>query len=104
MSTPAIWIATVLLAGAAVLSAARALRRGSIADRTLGLDLFVVVLATAVTVRAARTDVTSFLPLITVVALLAFVATVTIARFLEATGRGRDAEGGTRPEATEEAR
>lgn len=104
MSTPAIWMATVLLAGAGLLSAARALRRGSIADRTLGLDLFVVVLATAVTVRAARTGVTSFLPLVTVVALLAFVATVTIARFLEATGRNRAAGGGTGPDATEEAR
>ena len=83
MSDLATWIAAILLSASALLSAARALRRCSLADRTLGLDLFVVVIATGVTVRAARTGVTWFLSLVTVVALLAFVATVTIARFLE---------------------
>ena len=90
MSTTAIYVAGILLGTAGVLSAARALRRGSIADRTLGLDLFVVVVATAVTVRAARSGVAWFLPLVTVVALLAFVATVTIARFLETSRRGKE--------------
>ena len=48
------------------------------------------MLAAAITVRAARTGETFFLPVVTVVALLAFVATVTIARFLEAS-RSKDA-------------
>ena len=90
MSTAAIVLTTGALTVAAVLSVARGLRSGTIADRTLGLDLVVIVLAAAITVRAARTGETFFLPVVTVVALLAFVATVTIARFLEAS-RSKDA-------------
>ena len=83
MSTVAIYITAVLLAAAALLSVVRGIRPGALADRTLGLDLFVIVFAAAITAQAARSGDTFFLPVVTVVALLAFVATVTIARYLE---------------------
>lgn len=101
MSTFAFAVTAVALAVAALLSVARGLRSGVVADRTLGLDLFVIVLAAAITASAARTGETFFLPVVTVVALLAFVATVTIARYLEglpvSRRRERNLEGETLP-------
>lgn len=97
MSALAVAVTTTALAVAAVLSIARLLRRGTVADRTLGLDMLVVVLAAAVVIGAAADgDRTAFLTVVTVVALLAFVATVTIARFLEPTDRSRNDTPATR--------
>jgi multicomponent Na+:H+ antiporter subunit F len=74
------------LAVAAVLALARVLRRGSLADRALGLDVFVTVVAAGVVLGSVRADSTVFLPIVVVAALLAFVATVTVARFIEERG------------------
>lgn len=74
------------LAMAAVLALARVLRRGSLADRALGLDVFVTVVAAGVVLGSVRVDSTVFLPIVVVAALLAFVATVTVARFIEERG------------------
>ncbi len=78
--------ATGALSIAALLSIARVVRRGTVADRTLGLDILVVVLAAALVTHAAGSGITIFLTVVTVVALLAFVATVTVARFMEPIG------------------
>lgn len=86
MSTLATVVVTVLLGSAGVASVARVVRRGTVADRTVGLDLLVIVLAAAITADAARTGRTVYLPIVSVVALLAFVATVTIGRFIESAG------------------
>jgi multicomponent Na+:H+ antiporter subunit F len=74
------------LAVAAVLALARVLRRGSLADRALGLDVFITVVAAGVVLGSIRADSAVFLPIVVVVALLAFVATVTVARFIEERG------------------
>lgn len=83
MSEVAGIVVAVLLSVAGLAAVARVVRRGTVADRTVGLDLLVIVLAAGIMVDAARTGDTVFLPVVTVVSLLAFVATVTIARFLE---------------------
>ena len=102
MSQFAVAWSTVALAIAGVLSVARVLRQGSVADRTIGLDMLVVVLAAAFIVGAASTGRTLFLTVVTVVALLAFVATVTIARFLEPPPSEQSGEGFTSPSSTVE--
>jgi multicomponent Na+:H+ antiporter subunit F len=86
VSSLAVTLCTVLLSVAAVLSVARVVRRGTVADRTIGLDLAVIVLAAGVVTGAAAVGRTVFLSVVTVVALLAFVATATIARFVEPGG------------------
>lgn len=77
-------LATLGLAG--VLALARVLRPGSLADRVLGLDFFVTTVATGIVVGAVVRDTTVFVPIVVVVALLAFVATVTVARYIERRG------------------
>jgi multicomponent Na+:H+ antiporter subunit F len=71
---------------AALLGLARILRSGSLADRVLGMDFFVLVIAAGVILGAVRRGNDFFVPIVVVVALLAFVATTTVARYIERRG------------------
>ncbi len=71
---------------AAVLGLARVLRAGSLADRVLGLDFYVIVIATGLVLGSVARDTGLYLPIVIVVALLAFVTTVTVARYIERRG------------------
>lgn len=63
------------------------LARGpSTADRIAALDLLLVVVVSAIAVQAARTGEGTYLDVLVVVALLGFVGTVTVARFIERRG------------------
>lgn len=76
------------LAAAALISLARIVRPGSITDRTVGLDLFIVVVVLAVATWATvdHGRAAFFLDTGLVVAVIGFLATVTIARFIEKRG------------------
>jgi multicomponent Na+:H+ antiporter subunit F len=65
---------------------ARVVRRGSLADRIVALDSLLFVLVAAVAVLVARTRLPGFLDVLVVAALLGFVGTVTVARFIERRG------------------
>ena len=71
---------------AAALGLVRVLRTGSLADRVLGLDFFVIVIATGLVLGSVARETGLYLPVVIVVALLAFVTTVTVARFIERRG------------------
>lgn len=71
---------------AAALGLVRVLRTGSLADRVLGLDFFVIVIATGLVLGSVARETGLYLPVVIVVALLAFVTTVTVARFIEQRG------------------
>ena len=75
-----------LLALAALSGLARVLRAGSLADRALGLDFFVITVAIGIVVAAGATGATVYVPIVVVVTLLAFVATVSVARYIERRG------------------
>ena len=76
-----------ILAAAAVLCVVRVVRTdGSIADRIVGLDSILVVLVAAVGVLSARTGSPIYVDIAVVAALLGFVGTVTVARFIERKG------------------
>lgn len=75
-----------LLAVAALLCLGRALRPGSVADRVVGLDTFLVVVATGIGAGAVLPGGERFLDLVVATSLLAFVGTVTVARFIERRG------------------
>lgn len=71
---------------AAVLCVTRLLRADSFAERIVALDMLLGVMVTGIAVGAATSGDGTLLNLLVVTALLGFVATVTVARFLE--GRG----------------
>lgn len=84
--SPLVVLSLAALAGAGLLALGRVVRPGSLADRVLGLDFFVVTVATAIVVGAVARDSVVFVPIVVVVALLAFVATATVARYIERRG------------------
>jgi multicomponent Na+:H+ antiporter subunit F len=84
-----IWVVAVCLTtltAAAALCVVRLLRAESIADRVIALDLLLGVVVTGIGVGAVATRTATLLNLLIVTALLGFVATVTVARFIEQRG------------------
>jgi multicomponent Na+:H+ antiporter subunit F len=79
-------IAFAMLALSAVLILARVLGPGSLADRVVGFDTLLVLVVSGIAVHAARTDDGTYLDVLVVTALLGFVGTVTVARFIERRG------------------
>jgi multicomponent Na+:H+ antiporter subunit F len=79
-------IAFTILALSAVLCTVRLVRGSSLADRIVALDALLVVIVSGIAVHAARTGEGTYLDVLVVVALLGFVGTVTVARFIEHRG------------------
>lgn len=71
------------LATAGGLILVRLLRGPTTSDRIVALDTLLLVVVAAVAVQVAQLDDRSFSGVLVVVSLLAFVGTVTVARFLE---------------------
>lgn len=76
----------VMLSIAAVLCTVRLVRPGSLADRVIALDSLLIVAVAAIAVEAARTGRGTYLEAMLVVALIAFIGTTTVARFIERRG------------------
>lgn len=79
-------ICLALLGTAAVLDLVRLIRGNSVADRIVALDTLLVVIVSGIAVYAARTGSGVFLDVLVVAALLGFVGTITVARFIERRG------------------
>lgn len=79
-------VALTLLAMAGVLCLLRLVRSGSLADRVVALDTLLVVIVSGIAVDAARAGDGTYLDVLVVAALLGFVGTVTVARFIERRG------------------
>lgn len=79
-------ICLVMLGAAGVLCVARLLRAETVADRIVALDLLLSVVVTGIAATAVGTGETIYLGLLVVTALLGFVATVTVARYIERRG------------------
>jgi multicomponent Na+:H+ antiporter subunit F len=71
------------LGAAAGLFGLRLLRGPSLADRIVALDALLVTIASGIGVQAAGSKEGTFLNVLVVVSLLAFVGTVTVAGFIE---------------------
>jgi multicomponent Na+:H+ antiporter subunit F len=77
---------TVALAGLGVSAAlilVRLLRGPHASDRIVALDTLLLVVVGAVAVQIARLEERAYAGVLVVVSLLAFVGTVTVARFLD---------------------
>lgn len=79
-------ICFALLALAALLCLRRLVIGASLADRIIALDSLLIVIVSGVAVQAARTGDGTFLDVLVVAALIAFIGTVTVARFIERRG------------------
>ena len=71
---------------AALLCVVRLVRGTSVADRIVALDLLLVVTVSGIAVTAAATGSGAFLDALVVAALLGFIGTITVARFMERRG------------------
>lgn len=81
-------VATLIALGAAAtLFLARLVIGPTLADRVVGLNGVVIVGMVLIAVDAVYADRNAFLPVLVVLAVVGFVGTAMIARFLE--GRGR---------------
>jgi multicomponent Na+:H+ antiporter subunit F len=75
--------ATLILSGLMCLAR---LVRGSVADRIVALDLLLIITVSGIAVAAIATGSGAFLDVLVVAALLGFLGTVTVARFIERRG------------------
>ncbi len=64
----------------------RLVRGPSLADRIVALDALLIVIVSGIAVDAARTGEGTYLDVLVVAALLGFVGTVNVARFIERRG------------------
>ncbi len=78
-------IALVLLSLNAALCLGRVVRRGSLADRVIALDLLLLVVVQGVAINTFSSG-RAFLDVMVIIALIAFIGTMTMARYIE--GRG----------------
>lgn len=85
--TPALDIAMGIVVLGAVLAAARAVRRGRLADRAVAFDTITSALTCGFLVAAALTQEDRFVDLALVLGLLSFLSSVTIARYMESRRR-----------------
>lgn len=79
-------VCLAVLGVAAALCVVRLLRRGSTADRIVALDTFLVLTVMVIAVLGVRLETGAYVAVALVTALLAFVGTVTVARFIERRG------------------
>jgi len=98
-------IAHALLGSGALLALIRLARGPSLLDRVVATDTLLVIISASLAVHAALERDPTVVPVLVVVSLLAFVGSVSIARYVggmllrSATGDGRDVG---LPEAAEE--
>ena len=79
-------VALGLLAIAAGLSLARLVRKGSVADRIVALDTLLVILVSGIAVFSVQRGDDVYLDVLVVTALLGFVGTATVARYIDKPG------------------
>ncbi len=77
-------IAAVLLVVAAAMSVVRIIIGPSVADRMVALDTLLFVGVGGLGVYAVRTGDTTYVPVVVVAVLVAFLGTVVVARYIEA--------------------
>ncbi|MGY1760074.1 monovalent cation/H+ antiporter complex subunit F [Geodermatophilus sp. SYSU D00779] len=85
-----------MIGGGALLALVRLARGPSLLDRVVATDTLLVIIAAGLAVHVALTQDPTVVPVLVVVALLAFVGSVSVARYVggmllrSGTGDGRD--------------
>ena len=81
-------VAISLFILAAAIATVRLLKGPSLAERIVALDVILVSFMGAIAANAARTESTTYLILLVVLAVIGFTATVAAARFLQHEHKG----------------
>ncbi len=80
------WVSGVMLAAAGLLTTIHILRSRNLADRAVGVDMLVAIVLNGLAVGIAITQDDLVAALILIIGLLAFLGSVTIARYIEERG------------------
>jgi len=80
------WVSGVMLAAAGVLTAVHVVRSRNLVDRAVGIDMLVAVILNSLAVAIAVTMDDLVAALLLIIGLLAFLGSVTIARYIERRG------------------
>lgn len=80
------WICGVMLAVAGLLTTAHVIRARNLADRAVGVDMLVAIVLNGLAVSIAVTQDALVAALLLIIGLLAFLGSVTIARYIEERG------------------
>ena len=83
----AVMFAFVMVTGALVLTTYRLLKGPTLPDRVVALDLISILLVAILTLFALSSQVETYLDAALVLALVAFLGTVALARFIIRSGR-----------------
>ena len=76
------WAAYAMLGGGALLTLVRLARGPSLLDRVVATDTLLVIISAGLAVHAALVRDPTLVPVLVVVALLAFVGSVSVARYI----------------------
>lgn len=76
------WLAYLLLGGGALLALVRLALGPSLLDRVVATDTLLVIIAAGLAVHAALARDPTLVPVLVVVSLLAFVGSVSVARYI----------------------
>lgn len=80
------WVCGVMLAAAGLLTALHVFRSRNLVDRAVGIDMLVAVILNSLAVAIAVTLDDLVAALVLIIGLLAFLGSVTIARYIEQRG------------------
>ena len=80
------WVSGVMLGVAALLTTFHVIRARNLVDRAVGVDMLVAVILNGLAVSIAITQDALVAVLLLIIGLLAFLGSVTIARYIEQRG------------------
>lgn len=80
------WISGVMLGAAGLLTTLHVVRSRNLADRAVGIDMLIAVVLNSLAVAIALTQDDLVAALLLIIGLLAFLGSVTIARYIEERG------------------
>ena len=80
------WVSGVMLGAAGLLTTLHVIRARNLADRAVGIDMLIAVVLNSLAVAIALTQDDLVAALLLIIGLLAFLGSVTIARYIEERG------------------
>ena len=80
------WVSGVMLGAAGLLTTFHVIRARNLADRAVGIDMLIAVVLNSLAVGIALTQDDLVAALLLIIGLLAFLGSVTIARYIEERG------------------
>lgn len=80
------WVSGMMLAAAGLLTTVHVIRARNLVDRAVGVDMLVAIILNSLAVSIALTGDDLVAALLLIIGLLAFLGSVTIARYIEERG------------------